>query len=63
MLEACTEGRPINLFTVVDGTSFSPIGSGAKLVLGLFVCNWNSFDDTSVTGGDKSFLGLFSFGT
>jgi hypothetical protein len=51
------------LVTVVDGTSFSPVGSGAELVLGLLVCSWNSSDDTSVTGDDKSCLGLFSFGT
>jgi hypothetical protein len=51
------------LVTIVDRTSFSPVGSGAEMVLDLFVCNWNSSDDTSVTGGDKSCLGLFSFGT
>jgi hypothetical protein len=33
------------------------------MVLGLLVCSWNSSDDTSVTGRDKSCLGLFSFGT
>jgi hypothetical protein len=51
------------LVTVIDVTSFSPIGLGAEMVLDLLVCNWNSSDDTSVTGGDKYFLGLFSFGT
>jgi hypothetical protein len=49
------------LVTVVDGTSFSPVRSGAELVLDLLVCNWNSSDDTSVTSGDKYCLGLFSF--
>ena len=34
------------LVTVVDETSFSPVGSGAKMVLDLLVCNWNSSDDT-----------------
>ena len=51
------------LVTVVDGTSFSPVRSGDELVLDLLVCNWNSSNDTSVTGGDKYCLGLFSFGT
>jgi hypothetical protein len=51
------------LVTVVDEASFSPVGLGTAIVLGLLVCSWNSSDDTSVTGEDKSFLGLFSFGT
>ena len=51
------------LVTVVDGTSLSLVGSGDEMVLDLLVCNWNSSDDTSVTGGDKPCLGLFSFGT
>jgi hypothetical protein len=51
------------LVTVVDKTSFSPVGSGTEMVLDLLVCNWNSSGDTSVTGGDKSCLGLFSFET
>jgi hypothetical protein len=48
--------------TVVDGISFSPDRSRAGLVFGLLVCSQNSSNDTSVTGGDISFLGLFSFG-
>jgi hypothetical protein len=48
--------------TVVDGIPFSPDGSGARLVFGLLVCSRNSSNDTSMTGGDKSYLGLFSFG-
>jgi hypothetical protein len=51
------------LFTVVDGASFSPVRPGTGMVLGLLVCNLNSSNDTSVTGRDKSYLGLFSFGT
>jgi hypothetical protein len=51
------------LVIVVDGTSFSPVGSRAELVLDLLVCNQNSSDDTLVTGSNKSCLGLFSFGT
>jgi len=54
-------GSLSTLVTVVDGTSFSPVGLGAELVLDLLVCSWNSSDDTSVTGGDKSCLGLFNF--
>jgi hypothetical protein len=46
---------------VVDGISFSPAGSGAGLVFCLLVCSQNSSNDTSVIGGDKSCLGLFSF--
>jgi hypothetical protein len=30
------------LVTVVDGPSFSPVESGAELVLDLLVCSWNS---------------------
>jgi hypothetical protein len=48
--------------TIVDGISFSPARSGAGLVFGLLVCTQNSSYDTSVTGGDRSCLGLFSFG-
>jgi len=48
---------------VVDWIPFSPAVSGAWLVFGLFVCNWNSSDDTSVMEGEVSFLGLFSLGT
>jgi hypothetical protein len=55
-------GMP-TLATVVDGASFSPVGPGATTVLGLLVCSWNSSEDTSVIGGDKYFLCLFSFGT
>jgi hypothetical protein len=51
------------LVIVVDEASFSLVGPGTEMVLGLLVCSWNSYDDTSVTGGDKSCLGLFSFGT
>jgi hypothetical protein len=51
------------LVTVVDRAYFSPVGPGTDEVLGLLVCSWNSSDDTSVTGGDKSCLGLFSFRT
>jgi hypothetical protein len=47
--------------TIVDGISFSPTGSGAGLVFGLLVCSQNSSNDTSVIGGDRSCLGLFSF--
>jgi hypothetical protein len=49
--------------TVVDGISFSPVGSGVGLVFGLLVCSQNSSNDTSVTGGDISCLGHFSFGS
>ena len=48
--------------TVVDGISFSPAATGNGLVFGLLVCSQNSSNDTSVTGGDRSCLGLFSFG-
>ena len=48
---------------VVDGIAFSLAVSGAWVVFDLFVCNQNSSDDTSVTEGDVSLLGLFSFGT
>jgi hypothetical protein len=51
------------LVTVVDRDSFSPVGPRTDIVLGLLVCSWNYSDDTSVIGGDKYFLGLFSFGT
>jgi hypothetical protein len=51
------------LVTVVDRASFSSVGPGNATVLGLLVCNWNSSEDTLVTGGDKYFLGLFPFGT
>jgi hypothetical protein len=47
--------------TVVDGISFSPSRSGAGLVFGLLVCSQNSSNDTSVIGGERSCLGLFSF--
>ena len=46
---------------VVDGNTFSLSGSGDGLVFGLLVCSQNSSNDTSVTGGDRSCLGLFSF--
>jgi hypothetical protein len=48
--------------TVVDGIFFSPAGLGVGLVFGLLVCSRNSSNDTSVIGGDRSCLGLFSFG-
>jgi len=51
------------LVTVVDGASFSPVGPRVATILGLLVCSWNSSEDTSVTGEDKSCLGIFSFGT
>jgi hypothetical protein len=57
------KGGLSTLVIVVYGASFSPIGPGTGIVLGLLVCSWNSLDDTSVTGGDKSCQGLFSFGT
>jgi hypothetical protein len=57
------KGGITDLVTVVDGASFSPVGPGTDEVLGLLVCSWNSSEDTSVIGGDKSCLGLFSFGT
>jgi hypothetical protein len=47
--------------TIVDGISFSLARSGARLVFGLLVCSQNSSNDTSMTGGDRSCLGLFSF--
>jgi hypothetical protein len=53
----------IDLTTVVGGASFSPVGLGTMVVLGLLVCNWNSSNDTSVTGEDDSCRGLFSLGT
>jgi hypothetical protein len=52
-----------DLVTVAGEASFSPVGPGTEIVLGLLVCSWNSSGDTSVTGGDKSCRGLFSFGT
>jgi hypothetical protein len=51
------------LTTMVGRDYFSPVGPGTVVVLGLLVCNWNSSDDTSVTGGDDSCRGLFSLGT
>jgi hypothetical protein len=51
------------LVTVVDRASFSSVGPRTDEVLGLLVCSWNSSDDTSVTGEEKSCLGLFSFRT
>jgi hypothetical protein len=57
------EDRMTDLTTVVGGDSFSPVGPGTMVVLGLLVCNWNSLDDTSMTGGDDSCQGLFSLGT
>jgi hypothetical protein len=57
-----TKGGITDLVTVVDGASFSPVGPGIDEVLGLLVCSWNSFEDTSVIGGDKSCLNLFFLG-
>jgi hypothetical protein len=57
------KGGMTDLTTVVGGASFSPVGPRTIVVLGLLVCNWNSSDDTSVTGGDDSCRGLFSLGT
>ena len=57
------KGGITDLVTVVGGGSFSPVRPGTNEVLGLLVCSWNSSEDTSVTSGDKSCLGLFSFGT
>jgi hypothetical protein len=53
----------MDLVNVVGGASFSPVGPETDEVLGLLVCSWNSSEDTSVTGGDKSYFILFSFGT
>ena len=57
------KGGITDLVTVVGMASFSPIGPGIDEVLGLLVCSWNSLKYTSVTGGDKSYLELFSLGT
>jgi hypothetical protein len=54
------KGGMTGLTPVVGGTSISPIGPGTVVVLGLFVCNWNPSDDTSMTSGDDSCRGLFS---
>ena len=54
------KGGIIDLVIVVGGVPDSPVGPGTVVVLGLSVCNWNSSDDTSVTGGDDSCRGLFS---
>jgi hypothetical protein len=56
------KGGMTDLVTVVGGVSFSSVRPGTETVLGLFVCNWNSSDDSSLTGGDKSYRGLFSLG-
>jgi hypothetical protein len=52
-----------DLTTMVGRSSFSPVGPGTVVVLGLLVSNWNSSDDTSVTGRDDSCQDLFSLGT
>jgi hypothetical protein len=48
------KGGMTDLTIVVGGASFSPVGLGTVVVLGLLVCNWNSSDDTSVPGEDNS---------
>ena len=57
------KGGMTGLTPVVGGTSISPFGLGTVVVFGLLVCNWNSSEDISVTGGDESCRGLFSLGT
>ena len=57
------KGGITDLVTVVDEASFSLVRPGTNEVLGLLVCNCNSSEDTSVIGGDKYFLDLFSLGT
>jgi hypothetical protein len=57
------KGGMTNLTAMVGRASFSPVGPGTVVVLGLLVCNWNSSDDTSVIGRDDSYRDLFSLGT